>query len=109
MYCGARPPAVGLVVDHFIARVHGGSDDDWNLISACEACNFGKADTYTHYTCPTCPRPTCGGPRTPRDLLEVNCGCDCHLCTCGNARCPGLYNVVKCPQYISFHAKGGEQ
>ena len=43
-YCGARPPAVVLVVDHIepLARGGGGAAD--NLITACEACNQGKSD-----------------------------------------------------------------
>jgi hypothetical protein len=41
-YCGARPPAVALVVDHVLAVARGGTDDPDNLIAACEGCNQGK-------------------------------------------------------------------
>lgn len=43
-YCGARPPEVVLVVDHIMPVVGGGLTDIDNLISACLACNQGKAD-----------------------------------------------------------------
>jgi hypothetical protein len=43
-YCGAQPPDVVLVVDHVIAVASGGTNDQENLITACEPCNQGKAD-----------------------------------------------------------------
>jgi len=43
-YCGAQPPDVVLVVDHIDAVATGGSNHIDNLITACEACNGGKAD-----------------------------------------------------------------
>lgn len=42
-YCGGRPPAVKLHVDHIVPRAQGGSDDTENLIAACNVCNQGKA------------------------------------------------------------------
>lgn len=41
-YCGATPPNVLLEVDHIVPRAEGGTDDDSNLITACERCNRGK-------------------------------------------------------------------
>lgn len=43
-YCGARPPAATLVVDHVHPVVRGGTDDDSNLVAACVDCNAGKSD-----------------------------------------------------------------
>lgn len=43
-YCGAQPPDVVLVVDHITPVAAGGSNDPLNLITACQACNQGKAD-----------------------------------------------------------------
>ncbi len=41
-YCGRSAPDVILHVDHKIAVVDGGTDEDENLITACSACNIGK-------------------------------------------------------------------
>lgn len=43
-YCGAQPPDIVLVVDHFSAVASGGETTIENLISACEPCNQGKGD-----------------------------------------------------------------
>lgn len=43
-YCGAQPPDVVLVIDHIHPVADGGDNDPLNLITACEACNQGKAD-----------------------------------------------------------------
>lgn len=42
-YCGAKPPAVLLECDHIEPRALGGGNEEGNLITACEACNRGKA------------------------------------------------------------------
>lgn len=42
-YCGKRPPEVMLEVDHVVPICAGGSDDILNLVTACVACNRGKA------------------------------------------------------------------
>lgn len=42
-YCGQRPPEVILEVDHIVPRCEGGPDDVGNLVTACYACNRGKA------------------------------------------------------------------
>jgi hypothetical protein len=42
-YCGAQPPDVVLVVDHMTPVATGGLTEATNLITACEACNQGKA------------------------------------------------------------------
>jgi hypothetical protein len=43
-YCGAKPPDVRLEVDHIQPVAKGGSNDDGNLVAACERCNCGKRD-----------------------------------------------------------------
>lgn len=43
-YCGARPPAVELVIDHVRPVAEGGTNDPDNLLTACEPCNQGKRD-----------------------------------------------------------------
>lgn len=47
-YCGQRPPAVQLHVDHIVPRAKGGSDDPENLITACADCNRGKRVALLH-------------------------------------------------------------
>jgi hypothetical protein len=42
-YCGSQPPDVVLVVDHLLPVVAEGETDIENLVTACEACNQGKA------------------------------------------------------------------
>ena len=42
-YCGAQPPDVLLVIDHIEPVAAGGPETIDNLITACEACNQGKA------------------------------------------------------------------
>lgn len=41
-YCGETPPNVILHIDHIISVKDGGSNDEDNLITACQACNLGK-------------------------------------------------------------------
>ena len=41
-YCGSKPPAVVLEVDHIIPVSGGGTDEDHNLITSCFDCNRGK-------------------------------------------------------------------
>lgn len=81
-YCGATPMDARLEIDHFVAVAHGGTDDAWNLLAACRTCNQGKSDEFIDWTCDAgCPRPMCGGPRSPYDAYESQCACkDCHLC-----------------------------
>lgn len=46
-YCGARPPDVKLVIDHFVAVANDDSksqNDPANLVTSCERCNAGKSD-----------------------------------------------------------------
>jgi len=43
MYCGAHPPAVVLEADHIKPVALGGKNRMDNLITACFACNRGKA------------------------------------------------------------------
>ena len=44
-YCGATPEDAALAVDHVVPVAHGGTDDTANLVTACELCNQGKADS----------------------------------------------------------------
>lgn len=42
-YCGRKPPAVVLEVDHVVPVAGGGSNDEHNLITSCFDCNRGKS------------------------------------------------------------------
>ena len=42
-YCGAQAPDVKLEVDHVIPDTLGGATESSNLVTACFACNRGKA------------------------------------------------------------------
>lgn len=42
-YCGRRAPDVVLEVDHVTPRCQGGSDEQDNLVAACEDCNRSKS------------------------------------------------------------------
>lgn len=42
MYCGERPPAVVLVVDHVVPVKEGGTNEIDNLLTSCQTCNGGK-------------------------------------------------------------------
>jgi hypothetical protein len=42
-YCGAEAPSVLLHVDHIAPVADGGTNDILNLVTACAACNAGKA------------------------------------------------------------------
>lgn len=33
-----------LTVDHIMPKSKGGTDDDWNLVTACRSCNGKKKD-----------------------------------------------------------------
>jgi hypothetical protein len=52
-YCGKSSAHVVLVVDHVIPVAEGGTDDDENLITACEPCNQGKAAKRLEQFMPT--------------------------------------------------------
>lgn len=41
-YCGRKPPSVVLHIDHIIAVVDGGTNDEANLATSCDQCNNGK-------------------------------------------------------------------
>lgn len=106
-YCGAKPPNVALEVDHYQAKALGGTDDDFNLITACTRCNAGKSDEEMH-TGPCsigCQRPRCGGPRRGRDELEGSCECECHQCAyCDDSYCRASEtgNIKHCDKPIHF-------
>ena len=43
VYCGARASDGAILhVDHSVSVVDGGTDDDSNLVTACDLCNQGK-------------------------------------------------------------------
>lgn len=44
-YCGRKPPAVVLELDHIIPVCEGGTDDEANLLCSCFDCNRGKGGT----------------------------------------------------------------
>lgn len=41
-YCGRKPPAVVLEVDHIVPITEGGTNADHNLLTSCFDCNRGK-------------------------------------------------------------------
>ena len=43
-YCGEKAPDVVLEIDHITPVADGGDNDILNLVTACRACNSGKAD-----------------------------------------------------------------
>jgi 5-methylcytosine-specific restriction endonuclease McrA len=43
-YCGAVLPAAYLTIDHRLAHALGGTDADWNRLTACAVCNREKSD-----------------------------------------------------------------
>lgn len=43
-YCGASAETTELHMDHVVPRAAGGRDTADNLVTACVACNYGKAD-----------------------------------------------------------------
>jgi hypothetical protein len=45
-YCGRRPPAIVLEVDHVTPKSKGGANTEANLVSACFVCNRGKRDAH---------------------------------------------------------------
>lgn len=51
-YCGAQPPEVVLHVDHVLPVAAGGTNDEANLVTACESCNLGKRDKLLDNTLP---------------------------------------------------------
>lgn len=57
-YCGRKPPAVVLHVDHIIAVAEGGDNDPDNLVTSCSECNFGKG-----------PRPLTSVPQSLEDRV----------------------------------------
>ena len=43
-YCGSKPPAVVLEIDHIEPVAKGGGNEEANLITSCFECNRGKRD-----------------------------------------------------------------
>lgn len=46
-YCGARPPAVVLHVDHIVPVSRGGLTEMNNLQTLCASCNLGKSNRFS--------------------------------------------------------------
>lgn len=44
VYCGKQLEGWDATADHIVAKANGGTDDAWNLVSACRACNGRKSD-----------------------------------------------------------------
>lgn len=44
VYCAAEPPEVRLCVDHLEPVSAGGTNEPWNLVTACFDCNAGKSN-----------------------------------------------------------------
>lgn len=42
-YCGAKGPDVELQIDHITPVCLGGTNKDYNLVTACKSCNLGKS------------------------------------------------------------------
>ena len=43
-YCGGKPPAAILHIDHITPVSAGGTNDLANLVTSCKDCNLGKSD-----------------------------------------------------------------
>jgi hypothetical protein len=43
-YCGRKPPAVELQIDHIKPKSKGGENNEENYKTACHDCNLGKGD-----------------------------------------------------------------
>lgn len=107
VYCGATALDARLEVDHYQPVASGGTNDLWNLVTACSSCNRGKSDRDWFYACPTCVRPTCEGPFSSRDWREADCQCKCHICKACNAVCTIEVHGSQrhCPAYRRHMAK----
>jgi len=63
-YCGATAQDRPLHVDHVVAVANGGTDDEANLVTACDACNLGKSDVPLN-------RQRLGGPMDTEHLEQI--------------------------------------
>lgn len=52
-YCGAQSDKVKLEVDHVVPVCQGGTNDESNLITACQPCNAGKSGKTITQSAPT--------------------------------------------------------
>lgn len=48
-YCGKKSPEIKLEVDHIVPVSIGGTDDIFNLTTACFECNRGKSDNFLDF------------------------------------------------------------
>jgi hypothetical protein len=52
-YCGRQSDVVPLHVDHVTPVCRGGTNDEENLITACQDCNLGKSGKLPSYAAPS--------------------------------------------------------
>ena len=64
VYCGALAGDVVLVIDHVVPVAKGGSNDESNLVAACDDCNLGKSD---YLIAPSSP--------AVREVIDVSANC----------------------------------
>jgi hypothetical protein len=89
-YCGTAANCV----DHVLPYVHGGSEDDENLVAACRSCNSrAKDDVFLSFDHKRAwlrgePPPAYAAPIEPEDMLAVT-GMVTSVCPCGNPFVPG--------------------
>lgn len=70
-YCGGKPPAVVLHVDHITAVSAGGTNDADNLVTSCKDCNLGKSDVPLDQTRPAPSAASILELREAREQLEA--------------------------------------
>lgn len=70
-YCGSKPPAVILHIDHITPISKGGTNNLDNLITSCQDCNLGKSDVPLNATRPTPTTSTILELREAREQLEA--------------------------------------
>lgn len=70
-YCGGKPPAVILHIDHITPVSAGGTNDPDNLVTSCRDCNLGKSDVPLDATRPALRGADVLALREAREQLEA--------------------------------------
>lgn len=70
-YCGGKPPAVILHVDHITPVTKSGTNNLDNLVTSCKDCNLGKSDVPLSDVRPTPSAATILELREAREQLEA--------------------------------------
>lgn len=70
-YCGGKPPAAILHIDHITPVSAGGTNDLANLVTSCKDCNLGKSDVLLSDTRPIPNRSSILELREAREQLEA--------------------------------------